>query len=348
MNIPLIIGCCTTDNKDVMNLFKDNIFIELERSAMNDAESGQKFDTQAFDRLIQPDSDDNHIASYMSFVCRNDFHNIGDDSKKGIIKLIINNAGKLPMAREIFQKVQGAIVKFALPKELTDMISTVAKTAGLNNIPTLEQEINEFSNQILSNVLKAIKFEQVMEIMVNPGSQASGDFSAKLDTMLDLEKLPNLRILFEKEYNIEREVRKYMESFFKQISKNLNPFYVEVQAYFVNQLYQCFNGQEISLRNLTELMSDYLDAVLDFDPDLQKAVKFISFLIQKDPLLAIDNIDGFLNLAFKVISGVDDNLGGAGDAVKALEEAQKKFETTVKPLILLIKQWMKVVSLAVG
>lgn len=237
---------------------------------------------------------------------------------------------------------------FALPKELTDLIATVAKTAGLNNVPNFEQEINEFSNQILSNVLKGIKFEQVMEIMLNPGAQASADFSAKLDQMLDLEKLPNLRKVLEKEYNIEREVRKYMDSFFKQIVKNLKPFYAEVQAYFVNQLYQCFNGAEVSLSNIQKLLSDYIDAVLDFDPDLQKVVKFISCLIQREPLLAIDNIDGFLNLAFKVTAGVDDQIGGAGDAVKALEEAQKKFETTVKPLILLIKQWMKVVSLAVG
>lgn len=66
-------------------------------------------------------------------------------------------------------------------------------------------------------------------------------------------------------------------------------------------------------------------------------------------MLAIDNMDGFLNVAFKVTSAVDDVAdGAAGDAVKAIEEAQKKFEQSVKPLIVLIKQWMKVVSLAVG
>lgn len=64
-------------------------------------------------------------------------------------------------------------------------------------------------------------------------------------------------------------------------------------------------------------------------------------------MLAIDNIDGFLNMAFKITTVVDDAVGGA-DAVKAVEDVQKKYEETVKPLIELIQQWFKVVSLSVG
>lgn len=101
-NAPLILGCSVTENDDIKHLFMENIFAALEESAMNDESLGQEFDMDAFYRVIQPDSDDKQITSYMSFVCRNDFSNIVDDSKRGIIKLIINNAGKLPMAREIF------------------------------------------------------------------------------------------------------------------------------------------------------------------------------------------------------------------------------------------------------
>ena len=78
-----------------------NVEHALIESAIKD-DSGQDFNVEAFLRLISPDSDDKNITSYMSFVCRGDFQKIADDSKKGIIKLIINNAGKLPMAREIF------------------------------------------------------------------------------------------------------------------------------------------------------------------------------------------------------------------------------------------------------
>jgi len=158
-----------------------------------------------------------------------------------------------------------------------------------------------------------------------------------------------LKKLLEKEANIIREVQKQMEAYFKLIVKNLQPFYEQVQAYFVNQIYQCFLGHDVSLSSLHKLLNDYIVEALDFDPDVQKIIKFISCLIQKEPLLAIDNMDGFLNVAFKVTSAVDDAAdGAAGDAVKAIEEAQKKFEQSVKPLIVLIKKWMKVVSLAVG
>lgn len=137
-----------------------------------------------------------------------------------------------------------------------------------------------------------------------------------------------------------------METFFKQIIKNIMPFFGEVQAHFVNQLYQCFMNPELSMTNMERFIKDYLDVIMDFDPDLRKVIQFITCLVQKEPLKAIDNIDGFLNLAFKVAQGVDEV--GVDGAAEAVDQAVKVFEESVKPLIVLIKQWMKVVSLAVG
>lgn len=64
------------------------------------------FDMDEFFNLIKPDSDSSDVSSFLSLVCRNDFNRITDDSKKGIVKLVINNAGRLPIAREIYQAVQ--------------------------------------------------------------------------------------------------------------------------------------------------------------------------------------------------------------------------------------------------
>jgi hypothetical protein len=48
-------------------------------------------------------------------------------SVNGIVKLLLKNAGKLPILRDVFANVQDVIGKFELPKEVIDTINNAAK-----------------------------------------------------------------------------------------------------------------------------------------------------------------------------------------------------------------------------
>lgn len=62
-----------------------------------------------------------------------------------------------------------------------------------------------------------MNFEQVAPLMADPKSvvQIVPDFEAKFEQTLDLTKLPALKKLMEDDYNIERVVKKFMDTFFK-------------------------------------------------------------------------------------------------------------------------------------
>jgi hypothetical protein len=60
------------------------------------------------------------------------------------------------------------------------------------------------------------------------------------------------------------------------------------------------------LNKFKHLMTSYIEPLLsDFDSDLQQVMAFVTLLSQGKPFLAIDKLDGVLNVAYKCAGRVD-------------------------------------------